>query len=200
MKFSVGISDQQYVFDLQGFFKDPSELLNLLLLEAVAFSQASFSRQGLYQQGEWMPPPEINIVGIWRDLNTGKNPPSRRIDPNRKALMDTGLLKRSITWRLISETEGEFGSNVSYAADHQFGSEVTLHRMVMRKEIEKKIEAFIKKYKGELNPKQIARIRRLKSISSLRVNIPKRPFLGFPEEEVIDIVMDYLEEKYSVRA
>lgn len=83
-------------------------------------AQARF-REQKFGGVNWVARKVPNIAGIIADLEVGKNPPSRRWDP-RPALQDTGRLKGSITWRLVGDGAVEIGSNLSYAADAQYGA------------------------------------------------------------------------------
>lgn len=85
-----------------------------------ARAQARFREQA-FGGVAWVARKVPNIAGVITDLEAGKEPPSRRWDP-RPALQDTGRLKGSITWRLIGDNAVEIGSNLSYAADAQYGA------------------------------------------------------------------------------
>lgn len=56
-----------------------------------------------------------------RAKNGGLRKGAQRIMASAKPLLDTGRLRNSITYRLIGRHAVEIGSNVEYAAIHQFG-------------------------------------------------------------------------------
>jgi len=196
MRIKVEMEEQKVLFDFNAFLDSPHEMIERILIQAVIFSQGSFERQGLYEGKKWWPPGPINKAAIWKDLNQGKNIKARHVDPNRKALMNTGKLVRSITWRMNSETEGQYGTNVSYASNQFHGTDMRLQKVGNPAEIAKKIEKFLKKHGSSLREKDVKAIRRMKKSKFLRVKIPARPFLGIPGEQVLEIVSKYIDERF----
>ncbi len=87
----------------------------------------AFRRQGRGQE-LWRPRGVPNVAGIVGDLNRGGFPKARRFDP-RPALVDTGRLRNSITWKVAADGQSvTVGTSVPYAVRHNEGlpSEVTL--------------------------------------------------------------------------
>lgn len=127
----------------------------------------------------WRPRAVPNVAGIVADLARGANPPSRRFTP-RPALVDTGSLRRSITFRVVGNTV-EAGSNLSYASLQQEGGTSTLPVTDrVRKGVTKLIRQ--KPQLAEalgflLNPKT----------TQLRVRVPARPFVLVTREDLREI-------------
>lgn len=110
----------------------PEKLLKLFGIAAASEAQASFDRQGLHFQNEWEPrypsqdPPYVNIAGALMDLAKGPNIRAHRFE-NRPAVVDTGMLRRSLapggSVRVTGTFSVEVGSSLAYASMHQFGGE-----------------------------------------------------------------------------
>ena len=62
-----------------------------------------------------------NVPGVVADLNAGGNPKARRFTSGQ-ALVDTGKLRRSITWE-VKGSEVTIGTSVTYAPLHNEGGE-----------------------------------------------------------------------------
>ena len=88
-------------------------------------AQASFRRQ---RRGRvpWAPRMTPNVPGIVADLNAGRSPPGRRFT-GRPALVDTGRLRNSITFRATASTV-TVGTSVKYAGVQQEGG-TTKHKL-----------------------------------------------------------------------
>lgn len=106
-------------------FRDRIANPRALLVQVGAFllarAQKAFSdqRRGPY---EWKARRVPNVAGIVADLREGRNPPTRRLD-DRPALVDTGHLRRSLTFRAVGDKGAEVGTNVPYASLHNYGGE-----------------------------------------------------------------------------
>lgn len=87
----------------------------------LARAQKAFreQRRGPY---EWKARRVPNVAGIVADLREGKTPPTRRLDP-RPALIDTGRLRQSLTFRVLGEKEAQVGTNLPYASLMNYGGE-----------------------------------------------------------------------------
>ncbi len=113
--------------------------------------------------------------------------PSKRTSASRKrekVLNDTGRLRRSINSK-VDRRGFAVGTNVVYAATHQFGDDSReLGPITIRAKRGKSLmfniggeDIFVKKV----------------YIPSLKVNIPARPFLGINEEDINEIRATLLE-------
>lgn len=152
--------------------------LNAIGALLVLQSQRSFRQQ---RKGgfRWRPRAVPNVAGIVSDLARGANPPSRRFTP-RPALVDTGALRRSITFRVIGNTV-EAGSNLSYASLQQEGGTSTLP---VTDRVKKGVAKLIKQ-----KPQLAEALGFLLSpkTTQLRVRVPARPFVLVTREDLAEI-------------
>lgn len=93
------------------------EVLDGLGALAAARAQRAFRLQR--GRKPWAPRMTPNVPGIVRDLNLGREPSPRRWR-GRPALVDTGRLRSSITWR-VGAREVVVGTNLPYAATQNEG-------------------------------------------------------------------------------
>jgi len=107
--------------------RDPSPLLKIAGAIMVARSQQAFRNQGLEgdDRGGWEPRSVPNVAGVVADLARGPSVKGRRFQ-ERPALVDTGALRASISFRLIGLDAVEVGSNLPYAGKMQEGGSSTL--------------------------------------------------------------------------
>lgn len=121
--------NEEAVVQLIGRMRDKDALLDAAGALLVRTSQEAFVKQRF---GSIVWPeryagdtrePFVNVAGIVADFNAGRaEPPQRRFD-RRPALMDTGELARSPSYRKVGPDSVEAGSTVPYAALHQRGGE-----------------------------------------------------------------------------
>ena len=137
-------------------------------------------------------PPKVNIAGAVRDLATGPRIKARRFE-DRPALVDEGILKRSISAEVGTSNAGDYveiGTNIPYAKIHQHGGE-------SKQAITPQIKANLKEYlrfgltkggKKRKVPEKIAAIRPklgfLFGISELNTKVHARPFLGATDTSI----------------
>lgn len=95
-------------------------------------------------------------------------PSIRAIEEGGQTLSNDGFLKNSIKSE-ASEKGFAIGTNLKYAATHQFGDEDRIIRAKNGKSLKFK-------YAGSW-----------KSVKQVKVNIPKRPYLGIDEEDMQEI-------------
>lgn len=124
MTVEVRVANAGQVEVLSDTLGDLTPVMDSLGALLTARSQASFRTQG--KRGRpWPPRLTPNVPGIIRDLNSGGSPKARRFQP-RPALVDTGTLRRSITWEVSgSGREVTVGTNVPYAKLHNEGGDST---------------------------------------------------------------------------
>lgn len=113
----------------------PEKLLKLLGIAAASEAQKSFDRQGLHFQNEWEPrypsqdEPFVNIAGALMDLAKGPRIKPHRFE-NRPAVIDTGMLRRSLApggaVRITGTYSVEVGTTVPYGSLQQFGGETDI--------------------------------------------------------------------------
>lgn len=110
----------------------PEKLLKLFGYAAASEAQKSFDRQGLNHANEWperypgMDEPIVNIAGALMDLAKGPRIKPHRFE-NRPAVIDTGLLRRSLSpggaVKITGTFSVEVGTTVPYGSAQQFGAE-----------------------------------------------------------------------------
>lgn len=102
---------------------NPTPLLKQVGVIMVSESQRAFKAQQ-FGNRTWPARAPVNVYGILADFAAGKKaPPARRFE-RRPALRDTGRLAQSIAWQLVGTEVVEVGTNVEYAAVHQFGGTI----------------------------------------------------------------------------
>lgn len=151
----------------------------------VAEAQLAFRTQK-WGGKAWKPRSVPNVMGIIADFYEGKaEPPKRRFEP-RPALKDTGRLANTLAWRVKSSQTVEIGSNLPYAAAHQFGKQVTSKpitanvQQLLAEWLKKKANA---KYRSKLGWLLNEKYRDQKLVR----NMPKRQFLGLTKQLREDI-------------
>lgn len=130
-------------------------------------------RRGGFGEKPWEPRSVPNVPGILSDLQAGSKPKERRWKPGT-TLVDTGALRDSISYRVISDDTVEIGTSLDYASLHQFGGETTI-------QITNEMKRLLAEYFRGLS-KQLRRERReigwLFQRDSQTFQIPQRKFLG----------------------
>ena len=125
--------------------------------------------------GERMTP---NVPGIVKDLNAGGNPKARRFTPGQ-ALVDTGQLRRSITFQ-VSGDKVKVGTTTSYAAIHNEGGESTVTLTGLGRE---KLKLWLRRErKGARDPDKLS-LGWLFSRPTFSINVRKRTFIEIGPEE-----------------
>jgi phage gpG-like protein len=119
----VSVDEGERIRLIKEAFADPRVPLMRIGAMMTTRCQDAFEDQG--REEEWPERITPNIPGILSDLERGVGVPARRFQP-RPAVVDTGRLRNSITWRLVEGAAVEIGTNVPYAALQQWGGEVTI--------------------------------------------------------------------------
>lgn len=148
-----------------------------------AFREQRFGAIKWKQRYANAPEPYLNKAGVLRALQAGKNPPARYTQSRVPALVDTGLLRRSLTSKsAVKEYKlaVEYGTNVKYASIHQSGGAMTMNATG---DLRKRIRAWLKK---KANRKFWPRFGKILSKrapqSTIRTRIWPRPFIGITPE------------------
>jgi len=123
----VTVGDAGEIQVLADKLQRPREVMEAIgaLMQGRAVAAFRQQRRG---SKAWAPRMVPNVPGIVRDLNAGGFPKSRRFEP-RPAVVDTGLLRNSITWAVGANGRSvTVGTTVPYAATQNEGgsSDVTL--------------------------------------------------------------------------
>jgi phage gpG-like protein len=145
----------------------------------VASSQRAFRDQA-FNGVMWPPRLVPNIPGIVSDLNRGVTPPARRFQ-ERPALVDTGNLRRSITFNVDSPTSVVVGTSVPYASVHQTGGQTVV-------QVNDQGRAGLAKLLGTARGRQFqAQLGAALNSEAIFRNVPSRPFVGLQKTDAAKI-------------
>ena len=188
---------------LKGFKKrlgDPRPALRRIGALMLSASQKAFQDQR-YGPDKWperyegQPDPFVNVAGALSDLLRDRQIKGRRFD-RRPALVDTGILRGSLSFGLKGKNAVRVGTTVPYAAKHVFGLNSRQNVTdAARKRLTKEYRRF--KNQGGARFEALKKLGFLHTVSQLETNIQPRPFIGiFPdlERRLVGAVEDYLAE------
>ncbi len=164
----------------------------------LATSQKSFADQA-YGPERWperyegQPDPFINVAGALSDLIRDRKIRDRRFD-RRPALVDTGMLRNSLTFGVKGRRSVSVGTTDPKAPKHLFGETSTqIVTDVARKRLTKEYHRF--KRQGGDRFDAVKKLGFLHTVSTLDTNIQQRVFLGFfpdLERDLAEIVEDHI--------
>jgi phage gpG-like protein len=153
--------------------------------------------------------PKLNIAGAVQDLSTGPRIKARRFE-DRPALLDTGILRRSIAAEIKSDDTVEVGTKVPYAIKHQVGGESrqpitagileNLKRVLKYEEYGKTKKGKAKKIDAKTQMLR-KRLGFLFGTPELVTKINRRPFLGLTDatkNKCLQIVRDAFPDAQEV--
>ena len=193
----AGASPAEFHFSAKGITRlasdlaNPNRLLKTVGLLLVAQGQEAFKTQSF---GAFKWPPRyrgvggkyVNAAGVISDALKGGSIKKRRTADRVPAIMDTGLLRRSLTSRTDSFKERgafaiEYGTNVPYAGLHQRGGVSYQH---MTPDAKKRIRKWLKREKSPDLWKRFGKLFASKNRSSAiwRTKVHRRPFVGITEK------------------
>lgn len=192
-------------FDNVAAFKrrlaDPRPTLRRMGALMQAESQRSFQAQS-YGGERWparyegQSEPFINVAGALSDVSRGRKIRDRRFD-RRKALIDTGTLRGSMTFRLKGAKSVSVGSTVPYASKHLFGLESRQAVTdIARQTLSKEYRRF--KRGGGSQFEAFKKLGFLHTVRELTTKIQQRPFVGlFPglQKRLVTTVEESLTEE-----
>lgn len=166
---------------------DPSEALDGIGAYLTSQTQKAFREQ---RRGDAVWPGRMNpnVPGIVSDLNRGSTPPGRRFS-DRPALVDTGRLRASFSWRRRGRSEVVVGTQLDYAAVHQRGGNVDV---VLTPTGRANLREFLRDRK-DLRPALGWLFQRPR----FTVRVRPRPFLAITRDDqraIGDLVDAYLED------
>lgn len=164
------IDKSQFIEQMFKRSKDAARLLLMagsLLVKASrnAFDQQSFAGRA------WKARKVPSILGVVKDLESGATVKESRFS-DRPALVDTGALRASIGWSLLSSTSVRVSSQLPYARLHHEGG--TSSRSVTPT-VRSNLSIYLKS-----RPDRRASLGFIlgKKLTSVTSRIPARPFLG----------------------
>ena len=154
----------------------------------VSASQKAFKEQR-FNDVPWPPrypgmdDPFVNIAGAIEDFRRGPNLPARRFE-KRPALIDSGNLFRSISFRLIGDEAVEVGSNLPYARFHNSGEDPPPQN------IDSTVRGNLAKFlKRKSNKKYGKRLGFLFNTEVFEQSVAERRFIGVDEQTEEDIAL-----------
>lgn len=175
---------------VQHNLEQPSATLKQIGALMVAESQRAF-REQRFGKDTWRPRASVNVFGILADFAAGrKAPPARRFEP-RPALRDTGRLASSISFRLVSDSVVEVGTNVEYAAVHQTGGTVESEKITP--DVQSALWAWLKGRGKDHKDRLGWLLNRKYTDTRLTAEVPARPFIG-----VTDRLQEYVRRAVGV--
>lgn len=152
-------------------------ILNAIGAHLTAGSQAAF-REQRFGGVNWLPRGVPNVAGIIGDLNRGGQPKKRRFQ-SRPALVDTGNLRRSITWTVAGNTV-IVGTTVVYASVHQNGG--VTEPVKLSDSSVPGLTALLQKEPGLQDSLGF-----LFDSPEVAIRVPARPFVGLQEGDLEEI-------------
>ncbi len=108
---------------IEKLLANPKPILKQIGAVMLSESQDAFRNQG-FEGSKWPARQSPNVFGIIADFHMGRRKPPARRFQDRPALMDTGRLRGSISFRVVDARSVEVGTNLPYAAPQHFGLEV----------------------------------------------------------------------------
>lgn len=166
-------------------FADPTPALRAIGAIMVAESQDAFKAQKFGEE-EWKPRSVPNVMGLIADFALGRREPLARRFESRPALLDTGRLKQSIAFRVVSNEAVEIGSNLEYAATMQFGGEVESEPVTS--EMQEAIWRWLKTDSGKPYKKNVGfLLNKNQTNKTVQSSVPPRTFVGISDQTIADI-------------
>tara|TARA_R110002012_G_scaffold32753_2_gene96350 strand:- start:766 stop:1347 length:582 start_codon:yes stop_codon:yes gene_type:complete len=165
--------------------QNPQKALKQIGVLMVAESQASF-RDQQFGRKKWKGRAPVNVFGIIADFSKGSTPPKRRFQ-TRKALIDTGRLKGSISYK-VSGSVVEVGTNLDYAGVHQFGGQVESEKIT--KSVQQALSKWLKPKDKGLKESLGWILNKKFTGETIKGQVPARQFVGITKQTRQDIAYE----------
>lgn len=163
---------------------NPQKALKQVGIMMVAESQRAFVEQKFGGQ-PWRERAVPNVMGIIADFAAGRTKPkSRRFDA-RPALMDTGSLAKSISYRIVSADTVEVGTNLPYAPTLHSGGKVQSEPVT--KKMQDAIWKWLKGEDRELRRSLGWLLNKKFTGKRIEAEVPKRRMVGVTKQTKQDI-------------
>lgn len=155
---------------------NPRPILSWIGVYMVRKTMKAF-RDQKYGTNAWKPRRVPNVPAALRDLDKSPNVKARRFQA-RPALVDTGRLRGSFSWRFLSGVAIEYGSNVPYARLHHAGgiSSITITASML-----KNLSTWLKK-RPEMR-EDFGYIQNYEPGDSTHFAVKRRPLVGFSADD-----------------
>ncbi len=165
----------------------------MLATSQKAFADQAYGPERWPERYEGQPDPFISVAGALSDLKRDQKIKDRRFD-RRPALVDTGILRNSLTFGVKGKRSVSVGTTDPKAPKHLFGQtskqQVT---DIARKRLVKEYHRL--KRQGGSRFDAVKKLGFLHTVSTLDTQIQQRVFLGFfpdLEKELAEVVEDYI--------
>lgn len=163
---------------------DPSAALKQIGALMVAESQAAF-REQRFAEKAWDARAPVNVFGIIADFHQGRTKPPQRRFERRPALVDTGRLRSSISFQLRSPKVVEVGTNLDYAAAHQFGGKVKSKPLTRK--VRRALWRWLRNEESSLRKRLGWLLNRKFEGKEIEAEVPARPFVGITKQTIEDV-------------
>ena len=161
-----------------GKSNNPDDILKQIGAFITARSTDRFNTQR-FGEKKWTPRGTPHVIGIVTDIEQTGKAKARRFSDG-PALIDTGRLKGSISWKITGPREVEAGTNLPYAPDQQFGKKDNVIPITPR--VREGITELIKD-----NPELAKDLSFLLTVDELKFDIQPRKFVGLDKRDRKDL-------------
>lgn len=159
--------------------RDRAPILKRIGTVIASRMQATFRTQGR-GRFPWRARSVPNVAGIVADLAKGATVKPRRFQ-DRPALIDTGRLRGSISFRVLGQQAVEVGSNVPYASLHHTGG-VSVQEITPT--VRRGLADFLRRRRDETLSRRLGFLFRA---DRLETRIPARPFVFLTPQDRRDV-------------
>jgi len=163
---------------------NPQRALKQVGILLVAAAQEAFADQA-HGPTKWKPRAVPNVYGILADIDAGKTPPGRRFE-DRPALVDTGRLRSSISFRLVSAKVVEVGSNLPYADRLNRGGDI--ESVKITEQVQSDLAEWLKTKSAQIRDSLDWLLSKSRTDTKLEGKVEARPFIGLNRQIRKDIL------------
>lgn len=189
----INASRSTFLVKYEKMVSNPQEMMKRIGFDAQNFSRNSFRNQKLGNSRPWKKRAVPNLAGIWSDINNNKTPPKRRFDPS-PALVDSGTLRKSISFELIGQNSVRIGTNRPNAKILYFGG--TIIQKKTNPNFDDDLWRWLKRIGPFIEEKDFLKIAQLAEIEELETTVPGRKFLGYEAQRAKSIIREYIQERF----
>ena len=165
----------------------------MLATSQKAFADQAYGPERWPERYEGQPDPFISVAGALSDLIRDRQIKNRRFD-RRPALVDTGMLRNSLTFSVKGKKSVSVGTTDPKAPKHLFGQTSTQAVTdIARKRLSKEYHRLKRQDGARFDA--VKKLGFLHTVSTLDTQIQQRVFLGFfpdLERELADVVEDHI--------
>lgn len=185
---SVTLKKGAKIERMERWLEKPTAALKQIGALGVAESQEAFREQSF--DGKKWPErnpdkPVVNVFGVISDFSQGKTKPPNRRFQTTPALIDTGRLASSISFRLVSDDTVEWGTNIVYAPVHQSGGEVESEEIT--ETVQRLLGAWLKKQSSAMKGRLGFLLNKNMTGEKLQGEVPQRRFVGVTKQLIEDV-------------